>query len=212
LLGLRPNVSGTYLRRAAPTLWAYLRQHYRVQDNLAESPDPFRVLARAPGGYTEILTLPLAQRLADIEQAVANDAGPALRPEMTVGQSFPVGPLDLAGFAVRWRTRGTNVALRLRVGVWQEYGGGFDTLLEFFDVDVTVAGDLDRSYLRLTPVAGTAATTVAVTLELIEPARDEVRPMWHRHGASSATQDLFPEGSALVGMAPVAADLWFYAY
>ncbi len=200
------------LRADAPQLWSYLRRNYSLVGNVVDRPDEFRVLARVPGGLKEMLALPLPARLPDLEQAVGNDASPALVKDATVGQSFPVGDLDLAGIAVRWRTRRPDVHARVRVAVWLQRGGKFDTLLDFFDVDVTIARDLDRSFLRFGPITGTANGTVAVTFELRDTTPQEIRLLWHRHDATQHVADFLPDGSALVNMQPVAADLYFFSY
>ena len=211
LLGLSWDFTGRRIEELAPGCWDHLREHYRVLDNLAQAPLKLRILQRlGPNETAE--ELPLPARLPDVEQTVANGESPAIRKNLEVGQSFLVGPRDLRGFAVRWRTRKKDLTVPLRIRIWMQQGGRWNSLAESYDIDAKIAGDLHRSYFRFSPVKDSANRKVAITFEAREELEIDLRLLWHRHGASDAPVDFYPEGTAMIDMEPTSADLYFLSW
>ena len=211
LLGLSWDFTGRRIDELAPGCWDHLREHYRVLGNLAQGTVKLRILQRL-AGEESAEQLPLPQRLPDVEQTVANGASPALRHDFEVGQSLLVGDRDLEGFAVRWRTKAKDVTVPLRIRIWMQRRQGWDSLAEQYDVDVKIPGDLHRSYIHFPTVAESAHHMVAITFETREDLDFDVRLLWHRHGLTDAPIDFYPEGTALVEMEPVQADLYFMSW
>jgi hypothetical protein len=154
------------------------------------------------------LTLP--QRLPDVEQSVGNGVSPALRSNYEIGQSFRVGPRDLEGFAVRWRTDADSLTVGVRIRIWKWENGGWNRLMEIYELEVPIRGDFDRSFLRFGPVEDSAGQLLAITFELKEDPGPELRFVWHDE--KDGAPDLYPEGAALVELKPQDADLYFFSW
>ncbi len=197
-------------RTEDPLLWTALRDRYRIAGWLRGRTDRFRLLVRMEEEES-FETLPLNKRLPLVELTVSNDLSPALRRDLTIGQSFRTAGRDLSGVVVKWSTRGKDLHFEVRVRVWQKLGTEFDTLLTAHTTTVEVPGDGARSFLRL-EVPETRNAELAVTLELRDDLTDELRLYWHRHDEGDADLDLFPEGAALLDLQPTDADLYFSAY
>lgn len=209
LLGLSWNYTGEQVEELAPGCWDYLRENYRVLGNVVSRNLKFRVLERMqPTEKLSELTLP--QRLPDVEQSVGNGVSPALRTNFEVGQSFRVGPRDLEGFAVRWGTDADSLMVGLRIRIWKWENGGWNRLMEIYELDVPIHGNLYRSFLRFGPVEDSARQLVAITFELKEDPGSELRLVWHDD--KDGAPDLYPEGSALVELKPQPADLYFFSW
>jgi hypothetical protein len=208
LLGLAWHYTGRQVEHLAPGAWEVLRRRYEVLGNVVSDAVRLRMLQRLPPG-TDARTLPLPRRLPEVEQPVANDASPPLRPRFEIGQTIQMGPTDLEGISVRWRTEARDLRVPLRLRVWGRRNGAFHALLAMIDVEIEIPGDLHRSWLRLAPVADTASREIAVTFELLEEPASELRLLWHRQDGD---EDFYPEGAALVEMRPLPADLYFFAW
>lgn len=198
------------MRSRDPLLWDSLRERYRIAGWLRGRTDRLRLLVRLEPDQS-LQTLLLPQQLPLLELTVANESSPAMRRNLTVGQSFRLGDRDLEGFAVRWSTEGTDLEFPVRVRVWQRRGQEFDALLSARSVRVTVAGDGARSFVRM-PVEETANLEIALTLEVRTAPTDEVRLRWHRHDVGDQDVDTFPEGTALLNLEPIDADLYLVVY
>ena len=209
LLGLSWNFTGEQIEQLAPGCWDYLRENYRVLGNVVSSNLKLRVLQHLePQQKLTELTLP--ERLPDVEQSVGNGMSPALRTDFEVGQSFRVGPRDLEGFAVRWRTDADSLTVGVRIRIWMWEKGGWNRLMENYELDVPIRGDLYRSFLRFGPVQGSAGQLIALTFELKDDSPSELRLVWHDE--KNGAPDLYPEGSALVELDPQPADLYFFSW
>ena len=209
LLGLSWNYTGEQIEELAPGCWDFMRQNYRVLGSVIGPDLRFRVLQHlGPDEKLEELTLP--QRLPDVEQSVGNGVSPALRTKFEIGQSFRVGPRDLEGFAVRWRTEADSLTVGLRIRIWKWEKNGWNRLMETYELDVPIRGNLDRSFLRFGPVEDSAEQLVAVTFELKKDPGPELRLVWHDE--KNGAPDLYPEGAALVELEPRDADLYFFSW
>ncbi len=218
LLGLNRSFTGRSIARDSPDLWDFFRINYAVRGNVEAAGSGFRVLTYQSGGADALAQLTLPQRLPDLELSVANEAGPRLRPGLTVGQSVQTGRRDLAGVAVRWSLQAPapgqaeEMVLPIRVRIWQKREEKYDALLEFFDVSIAVPRDQHRSYLRFGPVLDSAGKDLAITFELREETEREVALYWHRHDHGGVERDFYPEGDALLNLRPTAADLYFFVF
>lgn len=209
LLGLSWNYTGEQIEELAPGCWDFLRENYRVLGSVIAPSLRFRVLQHlSPDVKLEELTLP--QRLPDVEQSVGNGVSPALRTNLEIGQSFRVGPRDLEGFAVRWRTDADSLTVGVRIRIWMWENGGWNRLMEIYELEVPIRGDFDRSFLRFGPVEGSAGQLLAITFELKEDPGPELRFVWHEE--KDGSPDLYPEGAALVELEPQDADLYFFSW
>jgi len=211
LLGLSWDFPGRRIGQLAPGCWDHLREHYRVRGNLVQAPVKLRILERL-GPREKLDELPLPARLPDVEQTVANGESPALRHDFEIGQTLLVGDRDLEGFAVRWRTKAKDVTVPLRLRIWMQQGDRWSNLAARYDVDTKIPGDLHRSYFRFPPVKDSAHRRVAITFEAREDLPYDLRLLWHRHGLSDVPVDFYPEGTALLEMEPVDADLYFLSW
>lgn len=210
LLAQSWSLTAQALRGENPALWNTLRERYRVAGWLRGRTDRLRLLVRMEPDQS-LQTLPLAQRLPLVELTVTNESSPALRKDLTIGQSFRTGDHDLEGFVVRWSTTGTNLEFPVRVRVWQKLGREFDALLSARTVRIEVPGDGARSFVRM-PVEETSHKELAITLEVTAAPPQEVRLQWHRHDVGRQDVDLFEEGTAVLNLEPVDADLYFVLY
>ncbi|HKI83404.1 MAG TPA: hypothetical protein VKA63_03625 [Candidatus Krumholzibacteria bacterium] len=209
LLSLSWNYTGEQIEELAPGCWDFMRQNYRVLGSVIGPDLRFRVLQHLdPGEKISELTLP--QRLPDVEQSVGNGVSPALRTKFEIGQSFRVGPRDLEGFAVRWRTDADSLTVGVRIRIWKWEKGGWNRLMEIYELEVPIHGDLDRSFLRFGPVEDSAGQLLAITFELKEDPGPELRFVWHDE--KNGAPDLYPEGAALVELEPQDADLYFFSW
>lgn len=206
LLGQDPAVSGHQLLERMPRTWEQLRERYRLAGLVRPEQSDYRLLLPFDGLSAD----PLAQQLPMVELTAAGEMTPAMRPGFQVGQSFRLGGRDLAGFAVRARTRGRDLAVDIRIQVWQRRASGFDTALLSESVSTTVTGDGSLLWFR-TPVEDTAHQELAITLELRNEITEEVRLEWYVHDEPHEV-DFYPEGTAMLGLSPVAADLYFLVY
>lgn len=206
LLGPDQALLGHRLLERLPRTWEVLRERYRLAGVVRFENDDLRLLLPFERGLSD----PLAQMLPLVELTVANERTPALRSGFQVGQSFRMGPRDLQGFAVRARTRGRDLALDFRIQVWQKRVAGFDSALLSERVSATIAGDGSLVWFR-TPLPETANQELAITLELRTEVQEELRLDWYVHDEAHEP-DFYPEGTALLGLSPVAADLYFLVY
>lgn len=206
LLGQHPAVSGHQLLERMPRSWEQLRDRYRLAGLVRPEQSDYRLLLPFDGQSAD----PLAQQLPMVELTVAGETTPAMRPGFQVGQSFRLGGRDLGGFAVRVRTRGRDLTVDIRIQVWQRRASGFDTALLSERVSTTVAGDGSLLWFR-TPVQDTAHQDLAITLELRNEIAEELRLDWYVHDEAHEV-DFYPEGTAMLGLSPVAADLYFLVY
>lgn len=210
LLAQSWSLTAQALRAEDPVLWSTVRERFRVAGWLRGRTDRLRLLVRMEPDQS-LATLSLAQRLPLVELTVTNETSPALRRDLTIGQSFHTGDQDLEGFVVRWSTDGTNLEFPVRVRVWQKTGQEFDALLSARTVRIEVPGDGARSFVRM-PVEETSNLELAITLEVTAAPPQEVRLQWHRHDVGGQDVDLFEDGSALLNLEPVDADLYFVLY
>ena len=206
LLGQDEAVLGHRLIATKPRTWAYLRDRHRLAGQIRVEHTDFRLFLPYDGQSAD----PLAQRLPMVELTLAGELSPALRQGFQVGQSFRMGSRDLEGFAVRARTRSQQLSVDIRIQVWQRGAGGFDTALLSERVSTTVAGDGSLLWFRAA-VPATAHQDLAITLELRNEIAEEIRLDWYVHDEAHEV-DFYPEGTALLGLTPVAADLYFLVY
>jgi hypothetical protein len=204
------NTPAQRLRAEDPPLWSTLRNRYRVAGWLRGRTDRLRLLVRMKETESRE-TLPLERQLPLVELSVSNDVSPALRKNLTVGQSFTTGDEDLTGVMFKWKTTGKNLKFDVKVRVWQKRGAEFDALLSSSVVNIEVPEDGARSYIRL-EVPNTRHLELAVTLEPMDDLQDEVRLVWHRHDLGGVDVDFYPQGSALLDLHETDADLYFSAY
>jgi hypothetical protein len=211
LLGLTWYYGGRQIEELAPGVWDQLRRDYWVIGNVSQGGLRMRVLELIPP-EGKIEELPLRKRLPEIEQTVGNGTGPAMRPGLEVGQSFEVGNEDFEGIAVRWHTEREDLVVPVRVRVWMFREGHWGNLVRFDDLDLSIPGDLHRSYIRFGPIAETAGTRLTVTLEVREEIDYDLRLVWHRREGDNSAVDFYPEGTATIEMDPVNADLYFLTW
>lgn len=210
VLAARWRLGGRSTRELCPEAWSFFRRAYRVQRRVADTEDPLFVLEPVSGGRAELLRRPVSERLFDRRQTVANATSGDLRDGRRVGQSLPVGDLDLSGLRVRWVAARGGITVPVQIVLWEWEDGALGEALQGYRSQVVFAERQKVSEFEFSPPPATANRSIAITLELTEPVGPPVELMWHERRPGG--EDLFPEGTALVDGRPIDADLYFTTY
>jgi hypothetical protein len=200
------------VRQLAPDLWAYLRLHYRVDQLFTAPGNEYWVLARLPADREAPGTLPLAQQLPDAEQRVANQLSPPLRPGVSIGQTFQVGPLDLQGIALRWAAAEPPVSCTVRFQLWELQPGSSPASLGSWERQVHLEHTSELVTIDFGSRPRTAGRELAVSCEVLEEVPGGIFLGWHVPQPGERYEDFYPEGTALLDGRPVAGDLYFLTY
>jgi hypothetical protein len=217
----RGLVSGVHgMGELAPELWVWMRDHFRIVREFREKTNEFKLCAFEPEGRDKLLTIPLVQRLPDVEIRVLNKM---LTPEMgsPIGQSFRVGPSDLAGLIVRFLIEGEGPAeVPMRLQLWGKTSPdsdandfqSFDRLMGQMESTIRINKTLEKIEFPFNPVPSTAGQDVMMTLEIMGPPTQPIGLGCHLFPDENPDNDLYPEGTAFVNGRPVMADLYLLTY
>jgi len=204
LLGLQPGDRRRSNKDVAPDLWDGLRRTHVVAARLTGGPDEFTILTAPPAG-TPVAQVPLDARLPDERQTVATAATPALRPGDRVGQSFPVGGLDLSGVALRLLCD-RDAAAVATVSARALADGRPGAELGSRRLELRLARGQNLYHLPFRAIPGTAGRTVLLELTLAPADGAAVRVLWNEG------EDVYPGGRAWWNGRATRGDLYFLSY
>jgi len=206
------TLGGRAIQDLAPVVWTALREDYVIADRCGDITDGFQIIRSGRDAGVDPLMVAYLDRLPGTAQQVKNSLAPELTDGTTVGQTFPVGGLDLSAITVALAVGGPLPAeLGFTVTVQVLDAAGAPGPPQRFRTRITQSEPVQACNLAFGPVPGTAGRRVQVTIACSDPGANRMRLLW-RDAALGARGEVFPGGTALVDGRPVDADLYFISY
>jgi len=209
LLAAARELLPQHLESSLPQAAAVLRRDYRLRGSVPAGGLNLRVIERGARPND-----PLTARLPRVQSIVAQELqelGPALRDDLAIGQSFRLQGDDLAGFAIRLVTTADSVQVTLRARLWERRGSRYDSLLEARTMEFVASRDIPMHWFRY-EVQDSADRDLALVFESVGTPAAEVRFAWNENAREGGAGDIYEQGSAMLDLEPVDADLIVLIY